>query len=62
MPEPSAHVDTFARDHLPASDLWPWMTTGACRSWHITAAELRPCELLESPNVHGRWWRRTVFV
>ncbi len=23
MPEPSAHRDTFARDHLPPRDLWP---------------------------------------
>ncbi len=29
MPEPSAHADTFARDHLPPRDLWPDLLLGA---------------------------------
>ncbi len=28
MPEASAHIDSFARDHLPPRELWPVMTSG----------------------------------
>jgi len=44
----SAHVDTFAREHLPPSDLWPVVSGGDLNEFHYPARLNAASELLDA--------------
>jgi 2-aminobenzoate-CoA ligase len=44
----SAHVDTFARDHLPPIDLWPAMTDAGLHEFRYPASVNAAFELLDT--------------
>lgn len=44
----SAHVDTFAREHLPPPDLWPLISSGDLNEFHYPARLNAARELLDA--------------